>query len=200
MVLRLDDINLAVQYIKKIKEGDSTSFIELFRKFQPVVFALKRKYFVKSMDHDDWLQEGMIACYQSALTYDELKGLTFGRYFKLNLERRICSILRKENAEKRRIDREAVSFEEELEIYGECYNSTSFVLDDFLDVLILREELDEFMSKLSEFELIVFTRFLLGQNLLGLAQKLGCSEEKIKNALDRARRKLKNETNDSDGQ
>lgn len=49
--------------------GDDMSIGALARQYAPVVWRLRRQYYVRNFDEDDWLEEGRIAVYRAAKKY-----------------------------------------------------------------------------------------------------------------------------------
>ncbi|MGY3750790.1 sigma-70 family RNA polymerase sigma factor [Vagococcus acidifermentans] len=180
-------------YIKKAKDGDRDAFVWLCEKYQPIVYSLQRKYYLKDFEQDDWLQESRIVCYQTVNTYRFDQGLTFGFFYKMNLQRHVFSLLRRQEALKRRIDRTVTSLDEKLEYQGEFFYTREDpqALTSFQHVTV-REHLATFHTQLSFFEREVFANYLIGKELNEISSELRCPETKVKSGLDRAKRKFKN--------
>ena len=177
------------------KDGNSDALVLLFDKYQPVVYKLRQIYSVKDLDFEDWQQEGRLCLLQSAESYREDVGITFGAYFKKNMTRRIYSLLRKQNAFKRRMDVLATSLENEVGIKEELVGTVKEEPTDYVgDLIVLRGELATYCQCLSNFECLVLLGYLTSVPLCEIAVMTECSEEKVKNGIDRARRKLKNIT------
>lgn len=174
--------------------GDSAAFSAIFSRYQPIVLKLMKKYYLKDFEWQDWLQEGRIICYESLKVFDHNKGITFGSFFKLNLERRIFSLLRKQEAVKRKIDRESYSLDEKIEQLGEKW----LVREEMMDArgfagIFIRDHLKKFHNELSSFEMETFLRHLKGQTSTEIAKALVCPVGKVKNGIDRVRIKFKNQ-------
>ncbi|MDV2577344.1 hypothetical protein RYX41_15060 [Lactiplantibacillus plantarum] len=54
------------QLIHLAADGDDASINALAQQYVPVVWRLRRQYYVRNFDEDDWLQEGRIAVYRAA--------------------------------------------------------------------------------------------------------------------------------------
>lgn len=78
-----------------------------------MINTVKRKYYLRLYDEQDWEQEAMIVCYQSALDFSTKRG-RFGSYFKRCLNNHAISILRKQLSAKRIINNNSVSWEKIL--------------------------------------------------------------------------------------
>lgn len=180
------------QAIEEVKAGHNQLFPFVFFKYRPIILKTAKRYFLYDFDLEDWLQEGRIICYQSIKKYDATKKVTFGAFFKGNFERHIFSLLRKQNAYKRRLSYQAVSLEETVENLGDgIYSIELMQTYPPTQQLELREHLKEFFQQLSKFEQGVFKEYTSGTGVEWIAQKKNCSIKKVKNALDRIKRKLK---------
>lgn len=173
------------------KNGDSQAFRQLFAQYQPIVFKMQKKYFLKDLEREDWQQEGRIVFYQSLQGFDAEKGLTLGYFFKLNFERHVFSLLRKQGALKRRAALLSVSYEGRLEKHGEqfiCENKETY---SFTQTICLQDQLSGFTADLSSLERQVFELYLANVDILVITKQLDCHENKVKNALERIKRKFK---------
>lgn len=176
----------------RAKAGEGKSFRLLYQQYQPVVFKMQKTYYLRELDQDDWYQEGQIIFHLSLQKYQAEKGLTFGCFFKMNLERHVVSLLRKQGALKRRSMMLSVSLEGELEAKGEYFLCQGKEQEcEFSKKLILQDHLKDFGSHLSRFERQVFAAYLVGYSDSDISEQLQCSTGKIKNAMERIKRKFK---------
>lgn len=177
---------------KAILAGDSLAFDRLYRQYCPIVYKMRKKYYLRGFDLDDWIQEGRIIFYKSLERYDEQKNTSIGRFFKMNLENHIKSLVRKQCAIKRTIDTTSVSLEQKVESQGETvFNEISMIPDDVLDQIIIRENLEELPVTLSPFEKTTFQEYMCGKNLAEIAEAKKVKECTIRSAYDRAKKKIK---------
>ncbi|MGX6978560.1 sigma-70 family RNA polymerase sigma factor [Vagococcus elongatus] len=184
------------QLIIAAKHGDIEAFEQIFKKYQPIIFKLQKEYYLRGYDYDDWLQEGQIVCYNSIKSYDLDKGLSFGYFFKMNFQRHIFSVIRRQNALKRRVDVQSVSLEGKIAQGGDFFT----VKEDndalvALDYVLIRDQLQTFDTQLSDFERLVFHHYVKGKSKENISEELNCSLGKVRNALDRVKRKLREHIN-----
>ena len=45
------------------KQGDEEALEVLYRQYRPLVYSLRKKYFLRELDEQDWFQEGFIIFY-----------------------------------------------------------------------------------------------------------------------------------------
>ncbi|MDN6125074.1 MAG: sigma-70 family RNA polymerase sigma factor, partial [Lactiplantibacillus plantarum] len=90
------------QLIHLAADGDDASINALAQQYVPVVWRLRRQYYVRNFDEDDWLQEGRIAVYRAAKKYQRLRQCSFGTYYRVLLSNQIIDHIRRTQARKRR--------------------------------------------------------------------------------------------------
>lgn len=123
----------------------------IFDQYLPLVGKICNKYFLTLYDTDDLRQEALIVCYQSLKKFDPDLNITFGAFYRLNLERRFCSLLRKQTTKKRASNLLTTSYEflienscERLNEHSECYDIEAICLSKF--------ELENILKNLTCFE------------------------------------------------
>ncbi|MDF7638358.1 sigma-70 family RNA polymerase sigma factor [Lactobacillus sp. ESL0791] len=135
--------------IKRIRQNDDQALPELCFYYQPLINNVKKSYFVRDYDDQDWDQEAMIVCHQAAIDYSPDKG-HFGSYFKRRLNNHATSLLRRDLAYRRRASKEAISWEAFLTTEDAC----SFMpqINYFLSIPA-SESYTEFLDSLSNLEM-----------------------------------------------
>jgi RNA polymerase sporulation-specific sigma factor len=181
-----------MEELKKLLEGDSVAFDLLYKKYQPVVYKLAKKYYLKDYDLEDWLQEGRIVFHRSLERFDETKQLSIGQFFKVNLENHIRSLVRKQCAYKRITDTTALSLDQKIEACGEEFiDYLGIEQRDPLDSLIIQEKLESFPAILSSFERSTLQAYIKGEDLEMIAAKQTVNTTAVRSAYDRAKKKMK---------
>ena len=178
--------------IREARLGDSTSFSQLYRTYQPVVFKIQRKYYLKDLDVDDWQQEGQLVFFNTLRNYDETRGVTLGYFFKINFERHVYSLLRHQGAEKRRAWLESQALESDSNWTSEFDVAQKYLYENSsFQYIYLREALADFVTLLSAFECQVFLLHLAGNSRQVISQRLTVTYNQVNNALDRIKGKFK---------
>jgi RNA polymerase sporulation-specific sigma factor len=180
------------EIIEIIKKGDDTPFDTIFKRYLALSVKVTKGFYLKSFESDDFLQEARIVFNKTIHTYDSEKGHTFGNFYKLNLKHHIYSLVRKDMAKKRMIEKNAESLEEMLE----NKQSMQYILQGkdqlpTIEILQVRERLADYQATLSDFEQLVFLDFIHNKEVGAIATNLNCDVLQVKNALDRCKRKLK---------
>lgn len=176
--------------IEQAKNGCNDAFESLFKKYLPIVLAQKRKYDLRDLELDDWLQEGRIICYQSLEKFDSTKNVTFGLFFKINFERHAITLLRYQEAQKRQINRVTDSLDS-LNVENLTTASEDYKAKTSLEYIFVRESLEGFSFHLSLFEKSIFDCLLKGDNLTEISKKLDVPPLKVRSGYCRLKQKIK---------
>lgn len=180
------------ELIRMIRDGDGYPFQILFSRYHPLVTNLTKEYYLKSYEKEDLWQEARMVFHKTIQTYDKAKGHTFGNFYKLNFKHHIFSLIRKDMAKKRRIEKIVESLDGMLE----KGMSPHYIMNgkeglSALDILQVKEKLAGYHHTLSNLEQQVFSLYLKNKEIDEIAKQLKCDSLQIKNALDRCKRKMK---------
>lgn len=165
----------------------------LISRYSPLIASTARKYFLTGYDHEDLLQEGNMVLYRTLDRYESDNNVTFGHYLKQNVVNEFNSLLRKSMADKRKVDRLAVSLEAMSDAQDKTYwenyiNQESYDCPE--ELAILKEQISTYKSTLSRMEIRVFELYLQGLSASEIAKKLDWPTPKAYNALSRCKKKL----------
>ncbi|SLM85180.1 MULTISPECIES: sigma-70 family RNA polymerase sigma factor [Vagococcus] len=179
--------------LNRAKLGCNDSFEVVFNQYIPVVLKQRNLYYLRDLDLDDWLQEGRLVCYQSLLKYDSSKNVTFGLFFKMNFNRHIISLLRHQEAQKRRIYRYTDSLDSKMNSFGECISrgTEDYRADTSIKYIYVRESLEKLPEQLSKFEQKVYHYTLSGMSIEEISDITDISQRKILFGYNRLKVKLK---------
>ena len=120
-------------------------FKELYDKVRGIVLKCRREYYVHLWELSDWDQEGMLVLYELVSRYPQLveSESRLYVYYKTKFRNHIKDILRKQESQKRKLDRQA--YEEVSEI-GHKLSLKELYLDE---LVILRDQLKSYQKQLS---------------------------------------------------
>lgn len=169
--------------ISGVLNDDSQALENLFKTYLPMVYHTYGPYYLRLFDQDDWLQEARIVCYETCQCFDCQCDKSFGSFYKLRFQHHIHNLLRKELAQKRRIDQQAVLFDTcpEKDAPGA----------DVLAYCQTKNSLEHYLEQLSRFELVSF-QVLTGRLTAEQAcQQLDCTLIQLKRGQSRCQTKLK---------
>ena len=138
-------------------------FKELYGKVRGIVLKCRRDYYVHLWELSDWEQEGMLVLYQLVSQYPQLveEESQLYVYYKTKFRNHILDILRKQESQKRKLDRQA--YEEVSEI-GHKLNLKELYLDE---LVILRDQLKSYQAQLSSEKQEQYERLLADERFKG---------------------------------
>ncbi|OQA49100.1 MAG: RNA polymerase sigma-H factor [Firmicutes bacterium ADurb.Bin300] len=160
------------------QNGESAALAFLAQRFLNVNRA---KYPAGYLEIEDLNQEGMLGFLSAVKTYSSKKGASFDTYASKCIANRIKSIAGR--TVKKTFPVTAVVDERASELFNPLDAvSENEKLGDFINL---------FFAKLSEKEQKVFAMYISGFSISDIAISLGVLEKSAENALQRAKRKLK---------
>ena len=167
--------------VSAVRENDTESFLKLLDCFKHTISALAYSYSLPKSEHEDLCQEGRMALYRAAMSYDG-KTAQFSTYAITCMTNAMITFVKKYNAQNRgkAFDVSPEDFE------GEAYVAEMMPAFD-LDELLSRDG----FAGLSEYERRVMSLKLSGYKAGEIAEKLGKASKSVENTLFRARQKLK---------
>ena len=138
-------------------------FKELYGKVRGSVLKCRRDYYVHLWELSDWDQEGMLVLYQLVSRYPQLveEDHQLYVYYKTKFRNHILDILRKQESQKRKLDRQA--YEEVSEI-GHKLSLKELYLDE---LVILRDQLKSYQAQLSLEKQEQYERLLADERFKG---------------------------------
>lgn len=177
------------QFVALARLGDEEAYVSLYNLYLPVVLRLEKVYYLHDFDHDDWLQEGRVALMKAIRKYDDKKGVTFGLFFKMIAENQICSLLRKQEAKKRRVLQET----QPLESQNLDYVSNQFVaVPQYDEQLYIRERLAQEVIFFSRLEKLILQEYFVEQRTLSeIEERHDLTQRSVRSAYDRIRKKFR---------
>ena len=138
-------------------------FKELYGKVRGIVLKCRRDYYVHLWELSDWEQEGMLVLYQLVSQYPQLveEESQLYVYYKTKFRNHILDILRKQESQKRKLNRQA--YEEVSEI-GHKLSLKELYLDE---LVILRDQLKSYQAQLSSEKQEQYERLLADERFKG---------------------------------
>ena len=138
-------------------------FKELYAKVRGIVLKCRREYYVHLWELSDWEQQGMLVLYQLVSRQPQLveEDHQLYVYYKTKFRNHILDILRKQESQKRKLDRQA--YEEVSEI-GHKLSLKELYLDE---LVILRDQLKSYQAQLSLEKQEQYERLLADERFKG---------------------------------
>ena len=172
----------------RCKENDSVALRLLMNRFFLLLKKRAADYAVPGAEAEDLVQEGLIALYRSAYTYDVNGKAYFRHYADVCISHRMCSFVRHVYSGKNKANTMAAPIEEAEDVPAGSEM-------DPQEILIRQEELtalEQYLrDNLTDIESKVLACYLNGLSYDAIAEKLSITKKSCDNAMQRIRRKLR---------
>ena len=167
--------------------GDKAAMNELISSLAPTVESIASSYVGRCpMSRSDLIQEGMIGLLGSVYGYDPDEGVRFETYATVCISNRIKSAVRNQLRSKH------------IPLNGYVDIDDVDISDDMSDpqtIIVMQEQFEDLSEsiekKLTSLEKDVLRLHIRGHNYSSIAEVLSISVKSVDNALQRARKKLK---------
>ena len=191
----LTDENL----IEELRGGDSAITDFIMNKYKPMVRKKARAMFLLGGENEDLIQEGMIGLFKAVTPYQEEKNTSFSTFAYLCVQRQIYTTITAFNRKKH------IPLNTAISLFEQKNQEEELSLDEILEtpeetpeeMMLRKEELNDYYKmldqNLSKFEKQVMYHYLNGETYTTIAKKLGKSDKSIDNAIQRIRRKIRND-------
>lgn len=176
------------ELVFRAANGDDAAMALLIATVTPIARAKASGFASARVSGDDLVQEGMLGFLDAVKTYDASKGSPFRAYAEVCINNRIVSAVRTSFNNKNAALSNAVTYEPEKVDEADSGADPANIVSEKED----SEHLRNVLSKgLSDFEKQVVDLRLMDMSYSEMAEKLGCSEKAIDNALQRIRKKMR---------
>lgn len=183
----MSKFSVSEELLDAARNGDNEATNELIRTFAPVVEKIAASYARNyPLAHSDLIQEGMIGLLSSVYGYSSSGGAEFATYSVKCISNCIKTAVRNQLRNKHTPLNSYVLIDSIDLVDGQANPQTVIEMQESMKQL--REKID---SRLSELEKDVLRLHILGLDYDAIAEKLSVSNKTVDNALQRARKKLK---------
>ncbi|MGB4176998.1 MAG: sigma-70 family RNA polymerase sigma factor [Halanaerobiales bacterium] len=183
--------------IREAQKGDNQAVNLLIQRNMDIVYAKARYFFIKGLDREDVIQEGLVGLYKAIRDYREDRSASFRGFAQLCIHRQLVSAIKRANRQKHiplnsstSIDM-SIDFNEGSRSYKEIMpNSDKNLEDKYIykeQLKILFKVLDETLTNL---EKEVFIQYLENKSYQEISKNLQVNIKTVDNALQRARKKI----------
>lgn len=187
-----------MELLRCASAGDEASAEELLERYKPLVLS-RASAWGSQLEREELIQEAMIGLFRAVSCCPTEKWRYFSSYAWHVVDNRICDISRRKNAQKRKIQNEALSIDA-------CLSSdtdTAICLGDTIktdsadpETIALEaerwKELSNFIeSNLTLSERSCLTAYLAGDRYGQIAKRLGMSRDAVEGAIRRSKEKLR---------
>ena len=196
----IDSLNASVAAgVRQIQSGNDDAMECLLERYRDMVRKEARSFFLAGGDEEDLIQEGMIGLFKAVTSYQEEKNTSFSTFAYLCVQRQIYTTITAFNRKKH------IPLNTAISLFEQKNQEEELSLDEILEtpeetpeeMMLRKEELNDYYKmldqNLSKFEKQVMYHYLNGETYTTIAKKLGKSDKSIDNAIQRIRRKIRND-------
>lgn len=186
------------ELVRYSREGIKEATEELLNRYQNLVKAKCRMYFLIGAEKDDIYQEGMIGLFKAVRDFDENKYPTFRLFAELCITRQVITAIKTASRQKHiplntyiSLNKPVYEENDERTLLDTIANS---LVSDPEEVMITKEEFENALSVITEclspFEYRVLNLYLEGRSYQEIAEMIRKDVKSIDNALQRVKKKI----------
>ncbi len=183
---------------KLAADGNVEAIEYIVNSFGGVIKAKAKSYHINGIESEDLVQEGMIGLIKAIRTYSDDRNASFRTFAELCVTRSILSAVKAACAKKN------IPLNSYVSIYREINDpegAEHYLIDELNDEngkdpiedIIRREEINEtsrrLTKELSDFEMLVLSKYMEGKNYRQIAEETGRTPKSIDNAIQRIKQK-----------
>jgi len=184
--------------IEKAKNGNQLAIEYLINHNMDIVYAKAKYFFIKGLDKDDVIQEGMLGLFKAIRDYQEEREASFRGFSQLCVHRQLISAIKRANRQKHQPLNNSTSINKTYDYDNESGRSFSEILPDkkkkLEDQFVYKEIINlvfaEIEKELTQLEKEVFYEYLDDRSYKEISEKLDINVKTVDNALQRARKKI----------
>jgi len=173
--------------VELAQRGYSAAMTALVKQVVPFVKARAKSMRVPGLETDDLVQEGLIAFLSAVCSFRPDCGASLRTYAYACINNRLASCLRTQLAKKHSVLNDTCPLDENTSVPGESDPERVAEADEIAEKLI-----EVYYTGLTDFEREAFRCSFSGMTAAQTAAHLGSGVKAAANAIQRARRKLKN--------
>jgi len=137
------------------------NFAQIYSKVRGIVLRCRKDYYVHLWELSDWDQEGMLVLYQLLTQHPDLEDSRLYVYYKTKFRNHVLDVIRKQESQKRRLDR--MAYEEVSEVGHRLYKGGLLPDEEYL----LKDQLNRYRSSLSAEQQEQYDRLLGDERFRG---------------------------------
>ena len=172
--------------LRQIQSGNDDAMECLLERYRDMVRKEARSFFLAGGDEEDLIQEGMIGLFKAVTSYQEEKNTSFSTFAYLCVQRQIYTTITAFNRKKH------IPLNTAISLFEQKNQEEELSLDEILEtpeetpeeMMLRKEELNDYYK---------MHHYLNGETYTTIAKKLGKSDKSIDNAIQRIRRKIRND-------
>lgn len=185
------------EIIKQAQKGNRQAIEYLINNNMDIVYAKARYFFIKGLDRDDVIQEGMVGLFKAIRDYRIERAASFRGFAQLCIHRQLVSAIKRANRQKHIPLNSSTSIDKSFDnnennrSYKEILASNENGLEErFIYQEQLRMIFKVIDDELTELEKEVFMQYLESKSYQEISTDLEVNIKAVDNALQRARKKI----------
>ena len=183
------------------QQGDKQAEEYLIDKNIDIVYSKSKLFYIKGLDNDDVIQEGLVGLYKAIRDYKVKREASFRGFAHLCVSRQLISAIKTANRQKHMPLNNSTSINKKLNYSKDDGGRGRTLLDilpdnqnspekNYVNQELVTEVTDQLQSMLTELEWNVFDNYIQGKSYKEIADEMEGSVKTVDNALQRARRKI----------
>ncbi len=186
------------EIIRQAQQGERFAIEYLINENMDIVYSKAKYFFIKGLDKDDVIQEGMVGLYKAIRDYKINREASFRGFSQLCVHRQLVSAIKKANRQKHMPLNNSTSIDNTLDYDNEKGRSFNEILPDkrvnleesFVNKELLKMIMEDIADELTELEHNVFLEYLQNKSYAEISNMLEINLKTVDNALQRARKKM----------
>lgn len=185
------------EIIIQAQKGNRQAIEYLINNNMDIVYAKARYFFIKGLDRDDVIQEGMVGLFKAIRDYRIERAASFRGFAQLCIHRQLVSAIKRANRQKHIPLNSSTSIDKSFDnnennrSYKEILASNENCLEErFIYQEQLRMIFKVIDDELTELEKEVFMQYLESKSYQEISTNLEVNIKAVDNALQRARKKI----------
>ncbi|MCK4260695.1 MAG: RNA polymerase sporulation sigma factor SigH [Halanaerobiales bacterium] len=183
------------------QEGEREAEEYLIKTNMDIVYSKSRLFYIKGLDRDDVIQEGLVGLYKAIRDYKISREASFRGFAHLCVNRQLISAIKMANRQKHLPLNTSTSIDRKLKYARDDGGMGRTLLDvlpdenmdperDLINREFITEVTQELKKVLTPLEWQVFTSYLESKSYKEISEELESNVKTVDNALQRSRRKI----------
>lgn len=189
--LSVKDSGNTTELVDMIKKGNNDAFVFLANAYRDRIISIAFSFGLRGSERDDLIQEGYIALYNAAKSFDDSKS-QFSTFSNICIKHRMLNWIEKNVTP-------TLSSLSISDLDDNDLSRLGVIQENFEDSFIIKSEISDLLDKaksiLSDNEYRVFILYIKGYSNSEICDKLGITKKSCDNSLFRMRKKLKSAKN-----
>ncbi|TDX58889.1 RNA polymerase sporulation sigma factor SigH [Orenia marismortui] len=183
------------------QNGDKLAEKYLINNNIDIVYAKSKLFYIKGLDNDDVIQEGLVGLYKAIRDYKVKREASFRGFAHLCVNRQLISAIKTANRQKHMPLNNSTSIDKKISYSKDDGGRGRTLLDilpdyhndpekNYVNRELVKEVSYQLKKMLTRLEWDVFNKYIEGKSYKEISDEIEGSVKTVDNALQRARRKI----------